>query len=585
MKEKEDGNMKRVIWVAGLLALFLFSPPARADSGLTLTASVDPSSLYQPGTVTITAEVENTTSTDAANLVLQVDGQTVPFPTVLKAGKSESYTGSLTIEWEDFGADIPVSLTWEQGGVNKSTSKSVTVTRIPSDPKLTMERTVDKDLVVLNDNIIITYVITNTGKIDADNVTIRDTGMGIIKNLGSILAGASQTYTQTLKVTRSLTSAPVVNCDAAQSNYSFLPTVESLKITMLNPKLTVKLEASSDTVTAGEAVTLVLTVTNTGDVDFGTLEISEPLLGSPFESSSLAVGAIRTFSQKVVPSGNDVRYQFTIKVTGASTGRRVFSYKSPEIKITISEADAPAMLTLFASSEVLRLTEPGEVQIILLLENTGKDTLAGVSVYEESLGLIRSFDKLPTGQNTFSCTVMVEETKTYRFYARVTDETGTEREFYSEGISIEYAAVTASPDSTPAPPADPFPTGTGPLHAEERRTSFWQASPALALLLVLLAVAAVAAAVGLIVYSARMNRRVRRRLRKSDPRRTPVRTASYTTSVSRADSPSVVALREGRIGAALGDTLQFRRIVVPEETIADDDTQEFTAIKEDEVKE
>ncbi|SFT92709.1 conserved repeat domain-containing protein/gliding motility-associated C-terminal domain-containing protein, partial [Algoriphagus locisalis] len=141
-----------------------------------------------------------------------------------------------------------------------------------------------------------TIVVTNTGNETLSNVLITDPLTGMVETLPTLAPGESVTYETTYTVTQedidagtitNFASATGTDPDGNEVDGGDGTTIEVVKM----PAIEIVKEADKEAViVVDEVITYTLTVTNTGNVPFEDVEVTDPLTGLDTTITSLEPG-------------------------------------------------------------------------------------------------------------------------------------------------------------------------------------------------------------------------------------------------------------------------------------------------------
>lgn len=206
--------------------------PITRQPSFTLTKTASDTTDVAVGPITYTYIVENTgnTTIDTITIADVHDGNgTSPVPAnavltntsglssdvagdaqidSLAPGDTASFTASYTVTQEDIdiGNDISNTATASgtpKGGILVPAVDSETVDLVDPSPLLTISKTAnDTTNVIANQLITYTYIVTNTGKITIDNVTVNDSHSG----LGTAPIPANEVLTNTSTLSENITA-------------------------------------------------------------------------------------------------------------------------------------------------------------------------------------------------------------------------------------------------------------------------------------------------------------------------------------------------------------------------------------------
>ncbi|MDX5467168.1 MAG: DUF11 domain-containing protein, partial [Cyclobacteriaceae bacterium] len=244
------------------------------------------------GNVTLTSVKITDPLTGYDNLYGEmVPGQVVEVQTSYTVTQSDIDSGSIlnVATAEGFNGDTKVS-----------DSAEAVVTAIQN-PAIDIEIT-DNNPVLENpgDEIPYTIVVTNTGNVTLDNVTVVDTVTGTVVNVGTLAPGESKTIEVSYPITQEDIDRGNVKNEATatgespnQGDDDPTATDEVTTPILYRPEIQmVKTSDKNEVREAGEVITYTLTVTNTGNVTMSDVTISDPLTGLNQQIGTLSPGQV-----------------------------------------------------------------------------------------------------------------------------------------------------------------------------------------------------------------------------------------------------------------------------------------------------
>ncbi|MCL6261071.1 gliding motility-associated C-terminal domain-containing protein [Aquiflexum sp. TKW24L] len=178
--------------------------------------------------------------------------------------------------------------------MNVSASESVTATQSPA---LSITKTAtESTFAAVGDVLNYTIVVTNTGNVTLNNISVTDPLTGLNTVIGTLAPLASESIPTSYTVTQTDLDNGFVTNRATASGVSTNdePVEDSDEITVVaseNPSIEViKTTESASFSEIGQVVTYTITVKNTGNVTLTNLLVSDPLTGLAQIIPSLAPG-------------------------------------------------------------------------------------------------------------------------------------------------------------------------------------------------------------------------------------------------------------------------------------------------------
>ncbi|MGH2549217.1 MAG: DUF7507 domain-containing protein, partial [Thermomicrobiales bacterium] len=331
-------------------------------------------------------------------------------------------------------------------------------------PMLKLEKSADNNgPATLGQTVTYTFLVTNTGNVTINDVTITDPMAGLTwvtgPLLGTLAPGASASGTATYVVTQADIDAGAIE-NVATANATcvgvncVVPPDPSEKIVPTDDPSGIHLEKDADTegpVKEGDVITYTFTVTNTGKVTLTNITVDDPMIGSVFCANTLAPGASVSCSATYTVTAADVEagsiYNLATAEGTDPDGGTVTDDDDDEVP-TENPCTAPMETPL--SGDVLALS-------IRALQEVDPST----PVVEPTEVVTEEPTEVPTETGTATAepteTVTVEPTET---------ATGEITETATATATVETSADDATPNATvsascPSPtPVTPQPTPT-----------------------------------------------------------------------------------------------------------------------------
>ncbi len=223
---------------------------------------------------------------------------------LLAVGETFSYTCSLDNVLADFTNIVNVTADPVGGGdpINNSDATDVVLTM----PGIAIAKTAfdgtDSQLVNPNGTAYFNIMVTNTGDADLENIIVSDPqSPGCDNVIASLAVGESTTYTCSLdNVLADFTNVANVTADPVGGGDPVAAT-DDTDVLLTNPAITISKIAIDGTdtqlVNPNGTATFEITVTNTGDVDFENIVVSDPASPDCDRTfATLAVGASEVYT-------------------------------------------------------------------------------------------------------------------------------------------------------------------------------------------------------------------------------------------------------------------------------------------------
>ena len=464
---------KRGFWfgVVLLTALLICGIASAATSPVVASIELDPAYLAAPGKVKVSITVSNTSNEDLKDPVTLLDpaAQVVADfgnsgQAMLKAGGSLTWTGEYDVSQSalDNGSIVYylkyTSYLASGEAVEQSIPIQGKITTQKADVLLQVKRTITPTVAQQDQDVKVTYFITNAGTVTLNNIKIQE-NTDIQKKKQSIDAfslksGQTAELTFTVKMgKKDLTSGAKLTYTAEGSSKKLTYTVDNQKITYGDSKLTASLASSAKGAVVNNTVTLTLQLSNKGNVDFSDIRVTDATLGEVFSNQELKAGNTLNLTKDVTIQ-ETAQYQFNVTAMDA-TGNEVTA-STDAVTVTAMNADDVLNLTLSASvDQTEAYGDPATVRFTLTIQNDSNVDAKNVKVSHGDTELA-TFDTIPKGESrTLNRDAALSYSGKYQFTATAADPLDNSLTFQSNEMQIAVYAPTPAP-ATPTPP--PVPT-------------------------------------------------------------------------------------------------------------------------------
>ena len=337
----------------------------------------------------------------------------------LAPGESASCTFSYALTQADVDAgsirNVATGAGQPPAGLDPVTDEGTVNTSLPAEPSLEIVKSLiaqSADPIGAGTELTYEFVVTNTGNVTLDPVTVDDDLIGSVTCGGPVVPGATTTCTAVYTVTPAdVDAGQVVNTATASGQPPTPvggvapPPSESLPSTVVTPVpqepgLTIaKLldSQSSDPIVAGTTLTYAFVVTNTGNVTLTDVVVDDSLLGPVTCVASLAPGdftlctASYTVTQPDVDAGQVVN---TATVTATPPPGSPPVPPTPPSEVTTPIASDPE-LTIDKALES-NADEDGSTSVSLgdtltysfVVTNTGNVTITDIDVSDTKIAAV-----------------------------------------------------------------------------------------------------------------------------------------------------------------------------------------------------
>ncbi|WPR73990.1 gliding motility-associated C-terminal domain-containing protein [Algoriphagus sp. NG3] len=397
--------------------------PGTDDPSLTVDKVADVATYSEAGDViTYIIVVTNTGNETLTNVTVEdpLTGLAENVGT-LAPDETATVTTSYTVTQEDVDNGEVVNVatatgTDPDGGTTDGTDTNV----VPGtdDPNLTVDKVADV-ATYSEAGDVITYIIvvTNTGNVTLTNVTVEDPLTGLAENVGTLAPDETATVTTSYTVTQedvdngevtNIATATGTDPDGGETDGTDTNVVPGTD----DPSLTVDKVADVATyAAAGDVITYTIVVTNTGNETLTNVTVEDPLTGLAENVGTLAPGETATVTTSYTVTQQDVDNGEVTNIATA-TGTDPEGGETDGTDTNVVPGTDDPNLTVDKVADVATYSEAGDViTYIIVVTNTGNETLTNVLVTDPLTGMIES---IPTLQP--------DESLTYNTYYTVNEE-------------------------------------------------------------------------------------------------------------------------------------------------------------------
>ena len=339
----------------------------------------------------------------------------------LAPGASKTCTATYTLTQADVDAGEVVNTATATGtpptGPPVTDDDTVTTT-IPADPSIVLVKSagpiadVDGNGPDVGDTIAYSFLVTNTGNVTLDPVSVADPKVGAVScPAGPLAPNASRTCTATYTLTQAdVNAGAVVNTATASGTPPTGPPVtdqDTVTTTVpTNPRIDLQKKAdTAGPVQAGDQIIFSFTVTNTGNVTLTNLQVQDPMVGTvTCPTTTLAPGEQTTCTAApyTVTSADVAAGSIVNKATASADGGGGVKVNSvDEVEVLTAAAPDPSIRLVKRADTAGPVRAGDEVTYSFTVTNTGNVTLTHVRVEDPMLGTVDcGRTRLKPGQST-----------------------------------------------------------------------------------------------------------------------------------------------------------------------------------------
>lgn len=441
--------MRRLLTRAALLLACLLILPFAAygeqASSLTVSAQAVPDSMALAQEATFAFLLENTGSDGIADIAILFPEANGQHPVgALAAGAVSRVEFPYPVTEDDLtagGVTFSVSSSGADGSSLPDIEVTVPLSREAERPEVELTRQLSGRYVHVGQQATLVYQVKNTGNVPLTSLEINDPLGDFTRTLERLEIGAAHTFINRVVIDEAAASTPTLRFSSAASGQSYTKSLTSASIVPAEENLTAEMTVDKTEVAYGETVTVTLTLTNSGNVSYSDVTLSDSTLGMLVNKPlSLPAGAEPVVITRSCAVKADS--QFCVTLSGKTDAGALFTLSTEPVAVTVLKSDEASDITLTAVPSADTLSEPGMVLFTLTLTNNGQSDLSRVTLKEAQRGEIRLFDVVPAGAPTVREQMyQVSEDSTFRFTAEIPEADGATRV-----VSTDEILITLSED-------------------------------------------------------------------------------------------------------------------------------------------
>ena len=346
----------------------------------------------------------NVTLTSVAVTDVKVGAVSCPATTLLP-GASTTCTATYTLTQGDIDAGHVANSATARGtpptGPNV-TSTDTTDTPIPTGPSITLDKVAGTPTGnTINSTIPYTFVLTNTGNVTLTSVNVSDPKVGSVSCPSTTLApGAQMTCTATYTLgLADVNAGHVANTATASGTPPTGPAVTATDSTdttipetpaiLLDKQTSGVTDLDGNGTDAGDLVTYVFVVTNTGNVTLSSGSLTDPIVtnitcpvGALIPGASTTCHGDYTLTQDDIDAGS-------LSNTATATGTAPSGTTVSATDTVVTPLSGDASITLEKVAGLPSGTTPGStITYTFTVTNSGTVTLTDIAVTDPKVGAV-----------------------------------------------------------------------------------------------------------------------------------------------------------------------------------------------------
>lgn len=454
--------MRRFAALLAALALALLCaggfamPSARAEDAeptqpplrhvLDIRFSVSPAALVEPGAVTLTFTIANTSEYDAENVYISSsDGlRTEPLGQI-EAGDSRTFSRAHDVTEAELEAGRITYIFSHDGVAGDPDTVNYTVDcpieRAIARGEVEFTRQFSAAYARPGDVVTITYRVRNAGNVPIADLRVDDAPGEFAGRADRLDVGETRLFTSRVSVEDVTTSAPRLRYTVpAEGGGEREVTLSEARILLADEQLTATLALDRETARVGETVTATLTVMSLGNVSFYDLAVYDERFGGLVaDSLEMEPGTQTLTIQRQYPVRGDATYQ--LRVRALSSSGAVIETLTEPVSLRALPAESGADISIYAEAVYPQIAAAGEVPVDVYILNEGGESARDAVLSELSTGTqLRAFDFLAARFTTHRRVyVPVSQTGELTFSVRYVNAAGVACTVESPPVLVEIA--------------------------------------------------------------------------------------------------------------------------------------------------
>lgn len=427
-------------------------PVAMAESAqmLEISAAARPGALVEPGEVTLSFSIINTSESDVKNVILtSADGLLSEPVGSIAAGETQSFsrTHSVTREELDAGGILYIISHDDPADSSAKINYNVwaAISRSSIEPAAEFTRRFSSRRVALGDSVVVTYHIQNTGNVALTELTVADELGGYTGRVERLEVGESRTLINRAVVAQETLSHAVLSYSAENSAEVMAQALEDVRVYPVEGQLECILRAGYSAFSASTA-DVVMLLSATGEMGYRSLRITDETYGGVIvdQLSVQPGGEPVEISRSYPVRGNE---GFCWRVSGVDEAGKRIDFVSNVARLPEREAAAPAQIEIKAEAVTPRIRRSGDVRVRLTITNTGGESVRELTLREATLGTLREFVALPAdGTIEREFLLHVQEDTDFSFALDYALQDGTRQSTAPAGVHVTIASDGALPE-------------------------------------------------------------------------------------------------------------------------------------------
>lgn len=449
-----------VLWMA-LWAALIGCATAEDENRhiLDISLVVNPTEMVEPQEVSLTFTITNNSSESAENVYISsFDGLLSEPIGLIAPGETQTVvrTHSVTQDELSEGAIAYIVTHDDPLGDTAKVNYTVRTAILRSEPQPSVEftRRLSSEIVSPGGTVTVVYQVRNTGNVALSSIRVQDSLGEFIGRVDSLAVDAAKTFISRITPSQDSVSMPELTYTVpALGNRVSTVSLEGIPVRVTPQTLSAALSVAQPDGRSNMAE-VMLTLSCSGGADWTDITVTDDILGG------LVADALRLDGDsvsKTISRSYTLRQEtsFRWKVTARCESGETVELVTETITLSPEISQQEAIIHLRAEPALSEIGRAGIVNVRVYLENTGGMQAENLVLSEATLGVLRTFAVIPTGEATYrDFPVEIKEDAQLTFTAEYQNAAGDTRIVSSPSVSISIVPGAPKPDAAEQPPSD-----------------------------------------------------------------------------------------------------------------------------------
>lgn len=430
---------------------FGFAWAEESQAILEIQVIASPAELVEPGDVTLSFTLENSSAIDAQNVYLSsADGLLSEPVGRVDAGESLSFSRQHSVSAAELSAgEISYTISHDDplnpdGRINYTVRAAIG--QSDAQPQVEFTRQFSSRQVEAGDTLTIIYRLRNTGNVALTGLRVQDELGDYTGRIDRLEAGESRALVSRVVITEAASSSAMLDFTVESSEQRFTQTLAEAPIAIAETELEMLFSVSTSAFSDDDAAQAVLTLTNTGNTAIQDVRITDEIYGGMIADALVIpadgapVEVVRSY-----PLRGDMQFQW--KISGQSASGKQISLLTQTQKLSACTAENPfAELSVEAMTLTPRIRKSGEVSVFIRIDHPGDGDIWNVALMEETLGEVYRFEVIPSGGISRELNFHISDDTCFNFYISYTDAQGNLRTQSAAPVEFTIASDGVLPE-------------------------------------------------------------------------------------------------------------------------------------------